>query len=128
VPTITYIGRSYETPNVDATHPAFIRGVTREVTQAWMDRYFPRFGDDYIIEGYEAPTVDAGNDGVPDSGWSRADIAKWLSNYDIKPKGYATKTTLLSLVETVMSPDGVEETEALIEESLEEETQTGDEE
>ena len=124
MPKITYIGRSYETPNVDAKHPAFLRGVTREVTQAWMDKYFLRFGDDYIIEGYE-PSVDIGDDGIPDSGWSRSDIAKWLSNYDIKPKGYATKTTLLSLVETVMSPDGVEETEALVEESLDE--TTGDE-
>jgi hypothetical protein len=124
LPKITYIGRSYETPNVDATHPAFLRGVTREVTQAWMDKYYLRFGDDYIIEDYEA-SIDIGDDGIPDSEWSRADIAKWLSNYDITPKGYATKTTLLSLVETVMSPDGVEETEALVEESLDE--TTGDE-
>ena len=40
---------------------------------------------------------------------------------DIKPKGYATKSTLLELVATVMSPDGVEETEALVAETAEEE-------
>tara|TARA_R100000900_G_scaffold131269_1_gene107474 strand:+ start:236 stop:517 length:282 start_codon:yes stop_codon:yes gene_type:complete len=93
-----------------------------------LDKYAFRLGADYKIEGYKASKVaDSDLSGVPDSTWSRSDIAKWLSNYDIKPKGYATKTTLLSLVETVMSPDGVEETEALVEESLAEET-TGDEE
>jgi hypothetical protein len=95
-----------------------------------LDKYAFRLGADYTIEGYKASKIadsDSDLSGVPDSTWSRGDIAKWLSNYDIKPKGYATKTTLLSLVETVMSPDGVEETEALVEESLAEET-TGDEE
>mgnify|MGYP003123957880 CR=1 FL=1 len=128
MPTVTYIGRSWSTPNYDPTHPDFIRNEPREVTQAWLDRYAHRFGDDYRVEG--SNSVDAGNDGVPDSGWSRADIAKWLANYDIKPKGYATKSTLLSLVETVMSPSGVEETEALVadsEEEIQEEETTGDE-
>ena len=132
MPTVTYRGRSWSTRNCDPTHRDFIRGEAREVTTAWLDTYVHRLGDDFLIEDYEAPTVDAGKDGVPDSGWSRADIAKWLANYDIKPKGYATKSTLLSLVETVMSPDGVEETEALVAESEEDEVQeeeetTGDE-
>ena len=124
MPTVTYIGRSWSTRNVDPTHPDFIRNEPREVTSAWMDRYFVRFGPDYLIEGYEPPvgeSVDIGNDGIPDEGWSRKDISAWLAKYDIKPKGYATKSTLLELVATVMSPDGVEETEALVEESIEEE-------
>ena len=97
----------------------------REVTVAWMDRYHSRFGDDYIIEDYtHEPSVrDVTAEGTPNAEWSRSDIAGWLATYDIKPKGYATKTTLLGLVATVMSPDGVEETEALVEES-----KTGDEE
>ena len=127
MPTVTYTGRSWSTGNIDPTHPDFIRHQPREVTTAWLDRYASRLGDDYHIEGYE-PSVDAGNDGVPDSGWSRADISKWVAKYDIKPKGYATKSTLLSLVETVMSHDGVEETEALVADSQEEEETTGDEE
>jgi len=127
VPTVTYRGRSWSTRNCDPTHRDFIRGEAREVTTAWLDTYVHRLGDDYHIEDYEQ-TVDAGNDGVPDSGWSRGDIAKWLANYDIKPKGYATKSTLLELVATVMSPDGVEETEALVADSSEEEETTGDEE
>ena len=124
MPTVTYIGRSLSTRNVDSTHPDFIRNEPREVTSAWLARYFVRFGPDYLIEGYEPPvgeSVDIGNDGIPDEGWSRKDISAWLAKYDIKPKGYATKSTLLELVATVMSPDGVEETEALVEESIEEE-------
>ena len=89
-----------------------------------LDKWGHRLSDDFIIKGYES--VDEGNDDIPDAGWKRGDIVEWLAKYDIKPKGYATKTTLLELVETVMSPDGVQETEALIEESAEEET-TGDE-
>ena len=55
MPSIMYIGRSWSTKNIDATHPDFIRGESRDVTQAWMDRYHGRFGDDYLIEGYEHP-------------------------------------------------------------------------
>ena len=125
MPKITYIGKSYETPNQDSTHPSFKRGQMREVTVAWMDKYHNRFGDDYIITEYEntPPTEGITLDGTPTAEWSRSDIAGWLATYDIKPKGYATKTSLLGLVATVMSPDGVEETEALVEES-----KTGDEE
>ena len=124
MPTVTYIGRSWSARNVDSTHPDFIRNEPREVTSAWMDRYYVRFGPDYLIEGYDATveeSTDKGNDGIPDDGWSRKDISAWLANYDIKPKGYATKSTLLELVATVMSPDGVAETEELVAESKEEE-------
>ena len=123
MPTITYIGTRYQRPCPDKTHRDFIRGESREVTTAWLDRYGTRFGDDFRIEGWshEESTVDEGLDGIPDKSWSRADIQAWLAGYDIKPKGYATKTTLLELVATVMSPDGVAETEALVEESAEEE-------
>ena len=124
MPTITYIGTRYQRPNPDKTHRDFIRGESREVTTAWLDRYGLRFGDDFRIEGWsrddEEVTVDEGLDGIPDKSWSRADIQTWLAGYDIKPKGYATKTTLLELVATVMSPDGVAETEALVEDSAEE--------
>ena len=72
MPTVTYIGKSWSTRNVDSTHPDFIRNEPREVTSAWMDRYFVRFGPDYLIEGYEpavGESVDIGNDGIPDEGY-----------------------------------------------------------
>jgi len=82
--------------------------------------------DNFRIEGWTATEAeerseDLGNDGIPDEAWSRKDIQGWLATYDIKPKGYATKSTLLELVATVMSPDGVAETEELVAESKEEE-------
>ena len=125
--TITYIGKSWSRRNHDATHPDYIRNEKRDVTKAWLDRYYPRMGDDFLIEGYES-TVDAGNDGVPDDGWSRKDILAWLAKYEITPNGYATKTKLLDLVATVMSPDGVAETEELVADSKEQQLEEkGDE-
>ena len=117
MPTVTYIGRSFSKRNIDPSYPEFIRGRPQEVTTAWCDKYAGRLGDKYRVEGYVP--VDAGNNSTPDETWKRGDIVAWLAKYDIKPKGYATKTTLLELVATVMSPNGVQETEALVEESKE---------
>jgi len=66
--------------------------------------------DDYIIEGDEAPHSDAGNDGIPDSQWRKADIMAWLDDNGIPiAGGYKTKSSLLSLVEEALSPAPVEE-------------------
>ena len=134
MPTVTYIGRSHNRRATDPTMRDWEQNQPVEVTSAWLDRFHPRLdADNFRIEGWskkdaEERTVDKGNDGIPDSGWSKKDITKWLAAYDIKPSGYTTKTQLLEIVATVMSPDGVEETEELIKESAEEEIQTGDEE
>jgi len=134
VPTVTYIGRSHVRRATDANMADWEQNRPVEVTSAWLDRFHPRLdSDNFRVEGWtkedaEERTVDKGGDGVPDEGWSRKDISKWLAAYDIKPRGYATKTQLLELVDTVMSPDGVAETEELVAESQEEETQEGDEE
>ena len=127
MPTVVYNGRSYSVRCIDPSHPDFIRGVTREVTTAWLDQWGHRLGGLFIINGYEKTVekVDKENDGIPDEGWSRKDILTWLAKYDIKPNGYATKSKLLELVVTVMSPDGVAETEELVADS--EEQEKGDE-
>lgn len=127
MPTVTYCGRSWSTRNIDPTHRDFIRHETREVTSAWLDRFGSRLGDDFVIEGWsaeEAVTEDRGGDGIPDEGWTRKDIQKWLEGYDVAPKGYATKSTLLEIVATVMSPDGVAETEEMAAEAAESEEST----
>ncbi len=123
MPTVTYKGKSYSVRCIDPSHPEFIRGEKREVTTAWVDQWGHRLGDNFTIEGYEKPTEtkDLGNDGIPDEGWSRKDILAWLAKYEIKPNGYATKSKLLELVATVMSPDGVAETDELIADSKEQE-------
>lgn len=120
MPTVVYNGRSYSVRSVDPSHPDFIRGEKREVTTAWLDQWGHRLGGHFIISGYEK-TVDKENDGIPDEGWSRKDILAWLAKYEIKPNGYATKSKLLELVATVMSPDGVAETDELIADSKEQE-------
>ena len=44
-------------------------------------------------------TVDGDNDGIPDNGWSRKDILKWLTDNGVsKGSGYLTKTAALALV------------------------------
>ena len=42
-------------------------------------------GPDFRIEGYtfEAPTVDAGNDGIPDMGWTKGDIIAWMEEKSV---------------------------------------------
>ncbi len=137
MPIITYIGRSHTRRATDAKMRDWEQNRPVEVTSAWLDHYSPRLGEtDFRIEGWSVDdaelrgTTDKGGDGIPDEGWARKDIAKWLATYDIKPRGYATKTQLLELVETVMGPDGVAETEELVAETqeAEEETQEGDDE
>ena len=106
----------------------FFRGIPRNVTQAWLDQWRRALpASHWLIEGDAGPvseTVDAGNDGVPDSGWTRKDIMNWLNKYDAIPSRYATKTQLLVIVNTLMNPDLIEEVadvtdEPMIEENIE---------
>ena len=75
----------------------------------------------WVIEGDKGETVDEDNDGVPDSGWRRADIMSWLAKYDANPGRYATKTQLLGIVGALMNPDRIEEVADLAEEPVPEE-------
>ena len=78
----------------------------------------------FLIEGDEV-TTDAGNDGLPDTGWSRKDIIAWLRNKNISTgSGYLTKTAGLKLVEEYLNPAPVEETLSQVEDTTE---TTGDE-
>ena len=132
MPTVTYIGRSHIRRAIDPTMRDWEQNRPVEVTTAWCDKYAGALGEaDFRIEGWtkteaEERTVDHGNDGVPDKGWNKKDIAAWLASYDLKPSGYATKTQLLEIVATVMSADGVEET-AEIAEDIAAETQESEE-
>jgi len=121
LPTVTYIGRSHIRRATDPTMRDWEQNQPVEVTSAWLDRFHPRLDDtNFRIEGWtkaeaEERTVDHGDDGIPDKGWNKKDIAAWLDSYNLKPSGYATKTQLLEIVATVMSPDGVEETAEIAE-------------
>ena len=132
MPVVTYIGRSHIRRAVDPTMRDWEQNRPVEVTSAWLDRFHPRLdSENFRIEGWakaeaEERTKDIGNDGIPDKGWNKKDIATWLDSYDLKPSGYATKSQLLEIVATVMSPDGVEET-AEIAEDIAAETQESEE-
>ena len=97
-----------------------------EVSQAWLDQWRPRLdGESFRIEGDEAPTVDEGNDGLPDKSWRVADIREWLQAKGLNPAGYATKRTLLQTADEALNPPVVEE---VIEEPALETQEIGDEE
>jgi len=116
----------------------WIRGETVQVSQAWLDeqrhRLRPQF---FVINGDAGVTVDAGNDGIPDSGWTKKDIGAWLKGKGEAVSGYTTKSKLLDMVGTVLNPPApepepvVEEApvveEVPVEEAVEEQIITGDE-
>ena len=111
MPTATYLGPWYSVPNSDSSRPSWMRNRPQTVSTEWLDAWGHRLSPDHFkIEGYELPTKDDGNDGLPDSGWRKADIMAWLDSQGASAgSGYKTKTTLLSLVGNVLSPPVEEE-------------------
>ena len=103
------------------------RGVPAEVSQEWLDQRSSQFigNANFEVSGYDAPTLDADGDGLPDDDWRRADIMEWLTDRDVTiGLGYKAKTALLNMVEEHLnpSPPPVEiEPEADVEETIEEE-------
>ena len=128
MPTVTYIGTLGSRRRRDkGGEPTWDRGVPVEVSQSWLDEWgFSLDSKNFRIEGAEAPTVDEGNDGLPDKSWRVADIREWLQAKGRNPAGYATKRTLLQSADEALNPPVVEE---VIEEPEALETQEiGDEE
>ena len=125
MPLVTYKGPEFYRRSPDVYHPDFTRGEVREVSQAWLDKHRRRLVEPYfILEGDEPPHVDAGNDGIPDASWRRKEIIAWLSAYDVElPGAYYTKSALLGLVDTILSPEAPQELEALEEEAVEAEAE-----
>ena len=128
MPTITYKGPFYERKSPDPKVPAFIRGQTREVSQDWLDSNRRKISDQhFLVEGDEGVHHDKGEDGIPDEGWTRANIIKWLEdNGSSVGGGYKTKTSLLGLVDNVLNPPAPEPVaepvveEPVVEEAVEE--------
>ena len=103
------------------------RGQVREVSQEWLDKYrqwaIQKGPKNLLIEGDEGVTKDAGNDGLPDSGWTKKDITTWLKDKGVTVTGYATKGKLLDKVKTALNPPAPE---PVVEEVLVEETKAED--
>ena len=98
----------------------WIRGERVEVSQRWLDEHRLRLPPKYfVIHDDAGVTVDAGNDGIPDSGWTKKDIGAWLKGKGEAVSGYTTKSKLLDMVKTTLSPPAPE---PVVEEVLVEET------
>ena len=111
----------------------WIRGEVVEVSQRWLDSQRHRLYPEYFrIEGDAGVTVDEGDDGIPDAGWTKKDISAWLKAKGAEFGGYATKAKLLGLVEETLNPPAPEPEPAVVEEPVAEEAVeepiTGDEE
>ena len=130
MPYLTYKGPFYERRSPDRTVPSFKRGDRREVTQEWLNAHRRKISDmAYLIEGDEGVHLDAGSDGIPDMGWTKAKIVEWLEdNGSSVGGGYRTKSKLLEMVDVVLNPpapvpDVPSEVEEAVDEIVEEQTQ-----
>ena len=101
---MTFLGPFFERRRRDS-HESWIRNTPVEVSQAWLDEWRHALPlSQFLIEGEEEVTTDAGNDGLPDTGWSRKDILAWMNTNDISTgNGYLTKTAALKLIEQSLS-------------------------
>ena len=108
-----------------------IRGTPMDVSQEWLDANRGSLANKWWrIDGDTGITVDAGNDGIPDSGWTKKDITAWLGERGETVSGYATKSKLLGMVDLILNPPAPEPVveEPVVEEPVAEETETtGDE-
>ena len=140
MPLVTFLGpfRHRRRPdNADQWE----RGNPVEVSQEWLDTYRRAICGNptvFRVEGDGGVTVDDGNDGLPDDGWTKKDITAWLKAQGAEVGGYATKSKLLGIVAQTLNPPAPEpepvaeevqeEVPADIPEEVEEQQITGDEE
>ena len=95
-----------------------------EVSQEYLDAHRHLLQTKWWrIDGDAGVTVDNGNDGVPDEGWTKKDIVAWMTGQGLEVGGYATKATLLKSVAAFLNPEPVAEPV----EEAEPTTETGDE-
>lgn len=124
LPTITSLGPYFERAVPGMKRTVCLRGVPFEVTQEWLDHHRASLSAKYWrIEGDAGVTVDEGNDGIPDAGWTKKDLVTWMTERGLEVGGYATKATLLKSVNAFLNPEPVAEPV----EEAETPTETGDE-
>ena len=122
MPTVTFLGPFMWRRRADVAG-SWERGQPVEVSQEWLNQHRHTLSPkDFKVEGDAGVTVDAGNDGLPDKGWTIKDIRAWLAEHGAETKGYATKTKLLKQVGEVLNPPEIEEPEPeVVEETIVEE-------
>lgn len=135
MPKVTYIGGTAYRKMPDGSKMVWPKNVPVEVSQEWLDEYRVQICTSptaFRVEGDGGVTVDEGNDGIPDAGWTKKDISTWLKAKGVEFGGYATKGKLLGLVEETLNPPAPEPEPVVVEEPVLEETTpieeiTGDE-
>ena len=109
MPTVTYIGVEGFRRRRDMSGE-WDRGVSVEVSQAWLDKWQltldPKM---FRIEGDNPDDlIGKDNDGMPDSGWTKKQLAAWLKDKSIATTGYMTKTKMLAMAGNVLNPEPTE--------------------
>ena len=78
MPIVTFIGPMAFRRRADMSGQ-WLRNEPVEVSQKWLDQERRRLSPNYFrIEGDAGITVDEGDDGIPDEGWTKKDISAWL--------------------------------------------------
>jgi len=107
LPTITYRGPRRAGANMGSLG-WWSWGQPREVSAEWLESYRSSFENnkEFLIEGfaYEAATVDTGNDGIPDMGWTKGDILAWMEEEGIESSSLSTKKKLLAAIDAHLNP------------------------
>lgn len=118
MPSVTFLGPEFWRNSPDSG-AEFNRAVPQTKSQEWIDLWRRRLpASHWKIEGDEPLTVDAGQDGLPDDGWRRADIIDWVrNNGGTVGRVYQTKTQLLAQVDSLLNPPAPE---PIVEETVEE--------
>tara|TARA_R100001463_G_scaffold132367_1_gene193015 strand:+ start:452 stop:832 length:381 start_codon:yes stop_codon:yes gene_type:complete len=109
LPKIIFLGPHYERkiPGMMKTLAYRLQPVT--VSQEWAKENLWRFEPKHWrIDGMEEEGEDEGNDGMPDSGWTKKQIAAWLKDKSVATTGYMTKTKMLAMVGNVLNPEPTE--------------------
>ena len=100
MPTIQYRGRW---PRMRTSYGDFIRGQPVEVSQSFLDENRIQFdkniydieGD--VVQGVSA-SVDLGNDGIPDEGWTRKEIIAYCEENHIPVRAGLSKAKLIERI------------------------------
>jgi len=66
--------------------------------------YLKLVGEPTELPAVADETVDAGDDGIPDEGWTRNDIIEWLKTREVRTRAGLTKAQLLTRVEEYLNP------------------------
>jgi len=108
LPTITYKGSRRAGANCGRLG-WWIWGETREVSAGWLDANRAAVdGPEFVITGHtfdEVKTVDEGDDGLPDMGWTKGDILSWMEENSVEgASSLKTKAKLLALIDAHLNP------------------------